>query len=364
MLLKQYQDNLTKFSNHKKTLLFTFVFVGLVVGMVLSSVGVLLLKWAPESVSFFLVTCSVTGITVGVCNYFLLQSFSFRQSVSLENATPAPVAESIKIAPEMLASSVKSTARATVSHINQSNAKGNSLKNVTDTITQAKDVQHDRSQTSAERRRTRAKRPVTDRKSQIIIKGVEEKSDESSGVSTSKIQSKKIQPKSSGTNNKADESDVKINIKANKDKPNLADSVNKFASAAETSVNAINELENDSEQIGKVLDVIQAIAEQTSLLALNAAIEAARSGDMGRGFSVVAEEVRVLAQRTEDSTREIRQVIEQLQNSTRKAANAMESSIQLSQQHTINIVEDSNTGYTDELLEDAAKRNSKDKNKS
>ncbi len=92
--------------------------------------------------------------------------------------------------------------------------------------------------------------------------------------------------------------------------------INQLADSLTESSDAVGKLEEESETIGQVLDVIRGIAEQTNLLALNAAIEAARAGEQGRGFAVVADEVRNLAMRTQESTQEIAKIIDSLQNRT------------------------------------------------
>lgn len=102
--------------------------------------------------------------------------------------------------------------------------------------------------------------------------------------------------------------------------------IQRLASEIEQSVTVINQLAGDSQAISQVLDVIKTIAEQTNLLALNAAIEAARAGEQGRGFAVVADEVRGLAQRTHKSTAEIEQMIARLQNGVGAAVKTMHAS--------------------------------------
>ena len=105
--------------------------------------------------------------------------------------------------------------------------------------------------------------------------------------------------------------------------------IERLASEVANSSEAMNQLKAESDKIGSVLDVIKSVAQQTNLLALNAAIEAARAGEAGRGFAVVADEVRSLAQRTQQSTEEIEELIAGLQSGTQRVASVMDNSRQL-----------------------------------
>ncbi|MCW8276236.1 methyl-accepting chemotaxis protein [Pseudomonas sp. PCH199] len=102
--------------------------------------------------------------------------------------------------------------------------------------------------------------------------------------------------------------------------------IERLAKEVGNSTEAMGELKRESDKIGSVLDVIKSVAQQTNLLALNAAIEAARAGEAGRGFAVVADEVRSLAQRTQKSTEEIEELIVGLQNGTQQVATIMDNS--------------------------------------
>jgi methyl-accepting chemotaxis protein len=109
-------------------------------------------------------------------------------------------------------------------------------------------------------------------------------------------------------------------------------SINVFANEVQVLATDLSALQEECVRIGKVLDVIRGIAEQTNLLALNAAIEAARAGEQGRGFAVVADEVRALAHRTQQSTVEIQAMVEGLQAKSTNAVSAIDRGQELTQQ--------------------------------
>ncbi len=112
--------------------------------------------------------------------------------------------------------------------------------------------------------------------------------------------------------------------------------IERMSSDVQGTASLIGDLANESRDIGKVLDVIRGLADQTNLLALNAAIEAARAGEAGRGFAVVADEVRALAHRTQQSTSEIERMIGSIQSGTEHAVDSMRNSTERAES-TLNI---------------------------
>ncbi len=119
----------------------------------------------------------------------------------------------------------------------------------------------------------------------------------------------------------------------------VSDQIGAVADQVRSSVDVIHDLAKGSEEVSQILDVITAVAEQTNLLALNAAIEAARAGEQGRGFAVVADEVRTLAQRTQQSTESIARIVERLQRQSSSAVESIGTSQRLAEESVANAEE-------------------------
>ncbi|GAA0693732.1 nitrate chemoreceptor McpN [Marinobacterium maritimum] len=119
----------------------------------------------------------------------------------------------------------------------------------------------------------------------------------------------------------------------------VSDQIGAVADQVRSSVDVIHDLAKGSEEVSQILDVITAVAEQTNLLALNAAIEAARAGEQGRGFAVVADEVRTLAQRTQQSTESIARIVDRLQRQSSTAVESIGTSQRLAEESVANAEE-------------------------
>ncbi|MFY8273903.1 methyl-accepting chemotaxis protein [Pseudoalteromonas sp. SSDWG2] len=157
--------------------------------------------------------------------------------------------------------------------------------------------------------------------------GVQEQLQEADMVATAATQMQATIHDISGNTEEAAKRAQSTNENALQGRHEVDSTVSRIAQLSDSlggASDVVGQLEKDADTIGSVLDVIRGIAEQTNLLALNAAIEAARAGEQGRGFAVVADEVRSLAQRTQDSTQEIENIISALQQRTQEVVNIMQ----------------------------------------
>jgi len=286
-----------------------FIACGLVMGMIFPVYSSFFVNWKPGMTVWFVVGCLIAGTLVGMINYAIVDKILLKRLLAL-----GKFANAVGNGDVSARCSIQShgTVGEIVNSFNEMARKLDGIiSNLFQNIIQFRnsageliEITHQSEQFNQ----------TQEQKIQILLTSIGDLSNSIRSVSANansafQAGQQAIQETTTGTQVLSE----------------IISFVEETALEVEKGTAVIHELENDSEQIGKVLGVIQSIAEQTNLLALNAAIEAARAGDQGRGFAVVADEVRTLAQRTQESTREIRQVIEHLQDGTKNAVSVMDN---------------------------------------
>ncbi len=294
-----------------RNLLLSCIGFGLIMGMVFPLYAQFFVEWLPGMQGWFVVGCLVAGTMIGISNYWLVKVILLRKlerissvanAISENDITHTCSIESHDLIGEIINSFNQMTEnlRTMIGHIDSSSQQLNGTASTIGAVS------------TQFCRETEQQQQVTVRVTDSITtmrEGIHQVADMTSQTDLSVDQAEK-----------SAQGSVSVSRAAIDTLASLTEDVNDGREV-------ILQLQKQGESIGTILDVIRGIAEQTNLLALNAAIEAARAGEQGRGFAVVADEVRSLANRTQQSTEEIDSMISDLQRGTKKAVEAMESAM-------------------------------------
>ncbi|MFK5891727.1 MAG: methyl-accepting chemotaxis protein [Pseudomonadota bacterium] len=290
-----------------RNLFLAFLAFGIFMGLVFPFYADFFVQWKEGMKIWFVLGCIVAGVSIGVANFYLFKVLLLKKLQRISNVSAAISQGDLSLKCEMESHDLIGEI------IDSFNLMAENLRQMIGQIGESANVlESDLSQMNNIFTQTQTNMLAQEEQTQQVEKAVNELEKDAQDISDKANQalemSNKIKQQTSDSTVIATEA---------------IGSIMALSSNIEETTNVIQLLEEKSTEIGVVIDVIRGIAEQTNLLALNAAIEAARAGEQGRGFAVVADEVRTLATRTQESTFQIESIINELQDGSKAAVDVM-----------------------------------------